>query len=245
MRVISMVPSWTETLIHCGVDVVGRTRFCIHPENKVKSISAVGGTKNLDWNKIKELDPQVLILDEEENPIWMADQSQYPYYASHVQSIQDMPRELSNLAHVLLNKELEKLAMRWSAILQNPPQVKSVLELPGIIEWIQKPDFEPKKIVYVIWKNPWIAVSQDTFIGSMLEFLGQKNKLISFAKKYPEFKLEDLDPKETLLLFSSEPFPFAKQKEEIKNLGFASAIIDGEAYSWFGVRSLGFLESLY
>ena len=65
---ISMVPSWTETLISCGVEVVGRTRYCIHPTPVVKDIAVVGGTKNIDWKKVREIDADLLILDQEENP---------------------------------------------------------------------------------------------------------------------------------------------------------------------------------
>ena len=89
-----------------------------------------------------------------------------------------------------------------------------------------------------------MAVAPETFIGGVLQLLGFGEFLIDFAKPYPEIDLSAYDKESTLLLFSSEPFPFANQKEWIKTLGFPSAIIDGESYSWFGLRTLEFLENL-
>src|ERR1022692_4596445 len=94
VRVISMVPSWTETLIESGVNVVGRTRFCIHPKDQVKSIQAVGGTKDIDWDKVNGLKPNLVILDQEENPKSMADQCPFPILATHVTQISDVGRDL-------------------------------------------------------------------------------------------------------------------------------------------------------
>ena len=83
-----LVPSITETLIEAGVEVVGRTRFCIHPAEKIKSISIVGGTKNIDWQKVEALKADALILDKEENPQSFANNSPIPYFAYHFEDVE-------------------------------------------------------------------------------------------------------------------------------------------------------------
>jgi hypothetical protein len=112
-----MVPSWTETLIEAGVEVVGRTRFCIHPQEKVKSIPVVGGTKDINWEKIKAIDFDFLVLDKEENPKEMADKAQSKVIATHVKRCDDVVTELQDLAIKLKNEKLNDFAKRWKAVL--------------------------------------------------------------------------------------------------------------------------------
>lgn len=245
MRVVSMVPSWTETLIECGVNVVGRTRFCIHPKEKVKSVEVVGGTKDIKWEKVKALDPDLMIFDREENPESMASESPYPYYASHIRSIGDVSQDLEGMADEIGSNRLRDLARRWSTVADRKRQPCGSLEnIPGMVEWVKKPGPKIDRFAYIIWKDPWMAVSKDTFIGSIFEWLGFGDMMMNFDKSYPEIPLEKLDPERTLLLFSTEPFPFLKQKKAIEKLPFAMGIVDGEPYSWFGVRSVKFLENM-
>lgn len=233
MRVVSLVPSWTETLLECGVNVVGRTRFCIHPQN---NLPIVGGTKNLDLAKLAEINPDLLLLDREEN---LPEMAAHPNaHVTHVQSIRDLPRELEELSRKLENQKLLQLAREWREELAAP---KPQQEIPGILEWIKKPAHAPQKTLYLIWKNPWMAAAPQTFIGSIFEHLAQP--LSPQEKKYPEIDFANYDPETTLLLFSSEPYPFARHRQSLPK-NFPSAIIDGEAYSWFGLRSLRFLQSL-
>jgi hypothetical protein len=90
-----------------------------------------------------------------------------------------------------------------------------------------------------------MCVSADTFIGSMLAKVGFESQLIHFDYKYPTIDLTDLDPEVSLVLYSSEPFPIHKKINDLKKLPYASAVVSGENFSWFGVRSLRFLENLY
>lgn len=237
-----MVPSWTETLLLCGVDVVGRTRYCIHPHDKVKSIPVVGGTKDIDWEKVKALNADYLLLDQEENPATMAKESFLKCYASHMRSFSDGPQECVALSKLFQNKHLSFLAERWSFLSKRQGAYK-LENLPGIIEWVNPLKSTVKNFIYVIWHNPWMAVSKNTYIGSVLGMMGVGDLQNNFAKSYPEFKLEDFDPAETALLCSSEPFPFHKKKDMLKSLPYSIALVDGESYSWFGVRSVKFVES--
>lgn len=242
MRIVSMVPSWTETLIAANVNIVGKTRFCIHPKTE---IPVVGGTKDWDWSKIVSLKPDLLILDKEENPVMMSEQKEIPYLATHVSSIEQMPHELLRLSNVIKNLSLAVYANEWQQVISNNSRRtwQPGLDLPGIIDWGRKPEVSIDKIIYIIWKSPWMCVSSDTFIGSMLNFCGLYLQL--YDQKYPQIDLENMsDKKSTLLLFSSEPYPFLKKQDRLAELGFPYAFVNGESFSWFGVRSLHFLKNL-
>lgn len=245
MRIISMVPSWTETLIEAEADLVGRTRFCIHPGDKIRAIPAVGGTKQWDVEKIRKLKPDLIVLDQEENTREMGQFDEFPLVTTHVKGLEDMPGELKKLAKATGLKKMHEYAERFEFALKGSYQLSSLEDLPGVEEWIHPlaKDQKIDRVVYVIWKNPWMAVSSQTFIGSMLERFVGRQKVWRDDNSYPPISFESFDEESTLLLFSTEPFPFAKQKAELQKLGFASAIVDGEKWSWFGIRSLRFLES--
>lgn len=241
MRVVSLVPSWTETLLACGVEVVGRTRFCVHPAG-AGAIPVVGGTKDLDLAKLLALKPDLVLVDKEENLPWMAAEHGWKTHVTHVSSTADMPGELGRLAELLSSERLRALGEEWRAELCASPATRPVGRMPGLLGWIREPASEPDLILYLIWRNPWMGVSRDTFVGSMLAHVGYGALLPSFPKKYPELELSSFDPGRTLLLFSSEPYPFSQKRAELGKLGFPSALVDGEAYSWFGIRSLRFLQ---
>lgn len=237
-----MVPSWTETLLWADVQVVGRTRFCIHPKDHVKEIPVFGGTKDLDRNKLFSVKADYLVLDREENPKWMADESPIPILDTHIQSVHDLPNELQRMSALLRNQKLDQLARKWQTIIDLSANESALRtnwqDLPGVIQWVHLPNQPVKKVLYVIWKDPWMVVSHNTFIGSMLDLVGAGTRLPSFDKKYPELDILQEDRESTLLLFSSEPYPFCKKIADIQNLGFPSALVDGELFSWFGLRSL-------
>ena len=239
MRVVSLVPSWTETLLECGVKIVGRTRFCVHPE-RASAIPAIGGTKDLKLHELKALQPDIVLVDKDENLPWMAEEHGWRTHVTHVQAASDLPRELARLAALLENPGLMSLGRAWETELRKPYPSRSVEQLPGVLEWWRRPASEPERIVYLIWRDPWMAVSRETFVGSMFEHLGFGRLFPEFSQRYPRLDLASFDPDRTLLLFSSEPFPFAVKKPELG--AFSGALVDGEAYSWFGIRSLEFLR---
>jgi ABC-type Fe3+-hydroxamate transport system substrate-binding protein len=240
MRVICLVPSLTETLLDSGVDVVGRTRFCIHPTSRVREIAIVGGTKDIDWEKVKALSADLLILDQEENPKSFADESPIPWFATHVRSVADLAGDLRLLSKACASKELLTWAERAQDILKKPkPRLQRV---PGLIREIGGGLSPSEKVIYVIWKGPWMAAGSKTYIGSVLGLLGIP------MKELPEGNYPVIS--ENLLAssagyFSSEPFPFAKKSAELVAEGFHGAIVDGEGYSWFGSRGIRFLEEIF
>lgn len=235
-----MVPSWTETLIEAGVDVCGRTRFCLYPTDKVPDIPIVGGTKDIDWKKIESLKPDLMIFDQEENPKKMAEECPYLWLATHVTSLKRAQQEMQRLGDTLQNKKIFEWAQKWDQLLAKPCGPWLMTNIPGQIQPLLggSPRF-PEQILYVIWKKPWMVASRDTYIGSVLEFLGATLGDPGNDKKYPE--ISELDLKKYYLLFSTEPFPFQKIANDLTASGLTGSLVDGEGYSWFGIRSLNFL----
>jgi iron complex transport system substrate-binding protein len=243
MRVVSLVPSWTETLLEAGVEVVGRTRFCLHPREKVAAIPRIGGTKDWNLERILELRPDLLILDREENPRFMSEHSQLPFWASHIARTEDVAPALEDLSTRLGGQaRLAELAREWRALPVAAPAYRGGTEIPGVIEWGRQPDGPVEHVLYIIWREPWMRAGHGTFIGSMLTRCGLGRLLPPGPEKYPHFHPEEWDAARTLLLFASEPYPFLRKKHEAAALGFPHAFVDGESFSWFGVRSLRFLQ---
>jgi hypothetical protein len=219
----------------------------------VEAIPRVGGTKEWNFARIVSLRPDLLVLDREENPKFMSEQSEIPWVATHVDSVAAMPGALELLAERVggagssaEGKRLVALGERWRRHLAKPERGESADfrfdDPPALIEWGLKPSHSISRILYVIWRDPWMAVSRDTFIGSVLSRFGWGVLLPDFPVKYPEIDLKAYDPERTLLLFSSEPYPFLKKRGELSSLGFPYAFVDGESLSWFGIRTLNFLE---
>ncbi|WP_374030089.1 helical backbone metal receptor [Bdellovibrio bacteriovorus] len=240
MRVVSMVPSWTETLLKAGVQVVGRTRFCIHPPKMITNIPIVGGTKDVSWDLVVDLKPDLVLLDEEENPSEMAEECPVPYLATHVSSLQTLQTELARLGEHFKNPALMEMSVDCLDILEAPRATWNNQKIPGFLEWVKAPTKEYDKVMYMIWKKPWMTVSHETYIGSVLDKLGANIVTFPEGEKYPVVEIEDYE--DCLFLFSSEPYPFQKKIADLKSLGVEGAIVNGESYSWFGARSIEFLR---
>ena len=250
MRVVSMVPSWTETLIECGCDVVGRTRFCIHPEH-ARDIPVVGGTKSIDWVTVAALKADVLLLDREENTRWMSVESPIEVFATHVTSVANLAPELERMAVRMAQPAIREVAARWARVARHPEgTLHSWLDLPGVIEWLRPPeDNAIGPFAYLIWRDPWMGIGPETFIASMLAAVGLPPELLlpqvglAGNPRYPVFDPSSL-PADAVLLASSEPYPFHRRRDFLLTLERPTAIVDGESFSWFGVRSLAFLEGV-
>ncbi|MCA0346688.1 MAG: helical backbone metal receptor [Actinobacteria bacterium] len=247
MRVVSLVPSLTETLIEAGANVVGRTRFCVHPEDKIALIPAVGGTKDLSWEKLKPLHPDLLILDQEENLPWMKAEAPCAVHVFHATSVADMPRQMQTLAGLFeapVQLRLLEQARLWTQASVAPDLEWRFDDIPAELRREVRSARRFEHVLYLIWKNPWMGVSQDTFIGSMFAKLGATALWPEFSEKYPKLDLAAHPPETTLLLLSSEPFPFGEKWDQLPELApYARVLVDGESFSWFGVRSLRFLLS--
>lgn len=242
MRIVSLVPSWTETLLAAEIPLVGRTRFCIHPKAALETIPVVGGTKNIDWKTVNELRPDVLILDKEENPKEFFDEAPCPCIVTHVENLSTFGEALELLHAEFASPKLASFIEDFKKLeIEQSLELPVQGEFPGHLEWLHAPSEKIKKILYVIWKNPWMSVSKKTFIGSNLEYLFGPDIQFEFAEKYPNINIEEFADANTALFYSSEPYPFAKKKRDLPKLECPQALVDGESFSWYGVRSLRFL----
>lgn len=247
MRVVCMVPSWTETLIACGVNVVGRTRYCIHPKDAVADIAVVGGTKDVQWEKVASLAPDLVIFDKEENTKAMADSCPYPYVATEITTVQQMPEALAQLAEQLDNAELLALARRYSQVLSKPlaaqPEQLPLLEHSATASTMVLTEERPW--LYLIWRKPYMSIGRHTFIASVFSHLGFEDKLLTFDESYPTFTPAQLTTLNPVLLCSTEPYPFAKQLQVTQQeLALDAVLLDGEPLCWYGIRCLRYLESV-
>lgn len=195
----------------------------------------VGGTKDLRPDDIAALGADIVILDREENPKAFTDQITSPWLATHVEGLAGLERELRRLARELRAPGLAREADRADRLLQSPPLKSAPGVLPGLIEELS-PWSPDKEILYVIWKDPWMAAGAGTYIDDVLARLGFRRRA-GLEGRYP--RLTEAELSEAYPLYSSEPFPFAKKRDGLR----AGAIVDGEGFSWFGSRGLDFLEA--
>jgi ABC-type Fe3+-hydroxamate transport system substrate-binding protein len=227
-RIVSLVPSITELLYSLGLDqeVVGITKFCVHPPAWFRSKSRIGGTKNVRLESIRLLQPDLILANKEENVKEQVEElaHHYPVWVSDVRTLDDACRMIREIG-VLTDRE------------------RQALTLVGNIRWefdnLPLPAGPSPRTAYFIWRSPWMVAGGDTFIHDMLQRAGYTN-LFREQNRYPTIDLPSLAAAgcENILL-SSEPFPFRQQHiEEIRAvLPHASfQLVDGEMFSWYGSR---------
>jgi ABC-type Fe3+-hydroxamate transport system substrate-binding protein len=225
-RIICLVPSLTELLIDLGLkdQVIGRTRFCIHPEGKIDDIEIVGGTKSPNLEKIVELEPDFILANKEENR--EEDIEVLRKYAevrvTEIESIQNAILEISSLG--------EKLGVEKRAN-------DMIQKITGLLN--DRPSTNTRSVAYFIWKDPWMSIGNDTYIHDVLHKYNLNN-VYGLQKRYPKTNLDELAKKNPeLILLSSEPYPFKKKHiKELKETCPNSQIklVNGEWFSWHGSR---------
>jgi ABC-type Fe3+-hydroxamate transport system substrate-binding protein len=226
-RIVSLVPSQTELLFDLGLDeqVVGITKFCIHPTEWFKSKERVGGTKNINLSTIKKLNPTLIIANKEENvkeqiealtkdyPVWLTDVNNLDEALQMIEDLGALTNTQAKANHLTqkIKANFEQLAATNTTI----------------------------NTCYLIWQNPYMTVGGDTFINDMLQKCGFTN-IFKTENRYPEISISQLPTANCqLLLLSSEPYPF-KQKhiddlqQQLPNTKIL--LVDGEMFSWYGSR---------
>lgn len=237
-RIISIVPSQSEFLWHIGVrnELVGITKFCIHPKQMFTNIEHVGGTKKLNLTKIRALKPNLIIANKEENNKEEIEllQKEFDVWISDIYNFKDAFK-MMNLLSVILKKESETKLL--------------ISEIKKLIKLI-KNNFNKQTVAYFIWNKPYMLAANNTYINFILNYLGLKN-VVQSINRYPEVTIEALKKLNPQICFlSSEPFPF-KQKHILelqKHLPNSKIIIvDGEVFSWYGNRMMelaGYIKTL-
>lgn len=227
-RIISVVPSQTELLYDLGLEdeVIAITKFCIHPENWFRTKERIGGTKNLDLDRIRELKPDLIIANKEENSKADIEElsDEFPVWVSDIYNLDDAQQMIQQLGNLLGKDHMAQAIARM--IEKGFSSIKSL--------------HKKQRALYLIWQNPWMSVNRDTFIHDMIQRLGLENVTSAFASRYPQLSAEEiktLNPQ--LVLLSSEPYPFKeKHISQLQALLPNSRIglVDGEAFSWYGSR---------
>lgn len=235
MRIVSLCPSLTELVfdLQAGDELVGRTRFCIHPADRVGAIERVGGTKNPKVDRIIELGPDLILMNEEENRVEDADALRAAGFSVHA----SMPRTAGETAAMVrsiggaiarleaaesIARDIEVRAARVRQAAAGRPAVT---------------------YAYLIWRDPWMTLSNDTFVAGLLSLPGGRNVFGAHDSRYPAIspgELRAADPE--LVLLSSEPFPFRDaHADELASLSGVPRerfhLVDGELLSWHGSRT--------
>jgi ABC-type Fe3+-hydroxamate transport system substrate-binding protein len=228
-RIISLVPSQTELLFDLGLidEVIGITKFCIHPAEWFRTKTRIGGTKKLNIELIKQLQPDLIIANKEENVKEQVEELEkyFPVWVSDVNNLNDAYEMIEQIG-IITNKE--------------QPANEIILQVKEGFAKIPTPDSR-LRTAYFIWQNPYMTVGGDTFIHSMLEVAGFEN-LYADQIRYPEITIDKLRIKNCQLVFlSSEPYPFkqnhiAELQSALPNTKII--IVDGEMFSWYGSRLL-------
>lgn len=227
-NIVSLVPSLTELLFDLGLgdQVVGRTRFCIHPESDVESVPIIGGTKNPRIDKIQSIKPDLIIANHEENRKEDVEELQKDFEV--------MVTEISTIEEALFG--IHQIGKRCDVLDQANELINAVQR-----DFDERPDEPTLSVAYLIWKNPWMTVGGDTYVHSVLSEWNLVN-VFGDNRRYPKISLEQMnDLQPDVILLSSEPFPFKeKHIQEISEAcpGSSVLLVDGEWFSWYGSRML-------
>jgi ABC-type Fe3+-hydroxamate transport system substrate-binding protein len=224
-RIVSLVPSQTELLHYFGLEkeTLGITKFCIHPDEWFRSKIRVGGTKNVNIQKVKDLQPDLIIANKEENT--EEDILELvkccPVYISDINSVDEALQMVKDIGQLCGKEQI------------------AVDLIDDITDDFQAfPQFN-KSVVYLIWRAPYMACGTNNFINAMMGQLALKN--LVHEPRYVEISLDEISKlNPDVVLLSTEPFPFDdKHKLELESkLNSEIAIVDGEMFSWYGSRML-------
>ncbi len=251
-KIVSLVPSQTELLSDLALDeaVTGITKFCVHPQDWLRTKKIIGGTKNANIEKIKSLQPTLIIANKEENvkeqieelakhfPVWVSDVNDLGSALQMIASIgeitdrkiaaQKIIEQIKN-GFTQLNNQHFRLHQKNGEPAPKP-KTQNLKHLQPVVKL---------KSTYLIWKDPYMTVGGDTFISNMLHHAGLQN-IFEKETRYPQVTIEQLHISNCqLLLLSSEPYPFRQKhidelQAQLPNTKIL--LVNGEMFSWYGSR---------
>lgn len=235
-RIISLVPSTTETLYRLGVwdYVVGVTRYCVHPSSAITDKVVVGGTKQCNLDRLQTLRPDLVICNQEENTpdiVHTIENLGIDVYVAFPTTHAEALHELQILGRIFNRLSITE---QWSATFTDQVKIENHSSFT---------------YAYLIWRKPWMGVGQSTFIHQQLSLIGGRNIFENHPDRYMTLENKDLLESEAHILLSSEPFPFTtKHIRELEDLGIPRNrihLIDGEYCSWHGVRMIESIKYLH
>ncbi|MTG98420.1 MULTISPECIES: ABC transporter substrate-binding protein [Myroides] len=231
-RIVSLVPSQTETLFDLGLEdeIVGITKFCVHPYHLKATKTKVGGTKKVHLEKIKLLQPDIIIANKEENTLEIVESLKgiCPVWVTDVVTLDDNIQMIEDFGN-LFNKRTE--ARKWIDKLNFAQR--------DFMDFVK--DKNSYKAAYFIWREPFMVAGRDTFINELLKLNKFVNVYENREERYPEIELKKIriqgDPE--VVFLSSEPFPFTEEHAfEIGRFTHhgKTVFVDGEMFSWYGTH---------
>jgi ABC-type Fe3+-hydroxamate transport system substrate-binding protein len=224
-NIVSLVPSLTELLSYLGLEdeVKGITKFCIYPPEWLLTKKIIGGTKNIHLEKIKQLSPNLIISNKEENVFSQIEDASYiaPVWVTDINNLQDaysMILELGTYCNVLQKARqlVQEIQLQFTALQPINPSLK---------------------VAYFIWNKPFMVAASNTFIHEIMQLCGFKNAFENL-NRYPEISAAQIiTANPQLILLSSEPYPFKEKHVEIFQKLIPTAeikLVNGEMFSWYG-----------
>lgn len=239
-RIASLVPSLTELMFALGLGehVVARTRFCTHPAEAAETATSVGGTKKVKMARLLGLRPTHVLVNIDETPKPLAEElaaAGLKVIVTHPMSPRDNLSLYALFGHIFRREEQAAGLSR---------RFQEAYDRLGALDW------PPARVLYLIWSDPWMSISRETYIARMLALVGWHIVPAASAARYPA-----LDPDDPAwqaadrILFSTEPYPFSERsiaafREARPDIRADLRLIDGEMLSWYGSRAIAALGYL-
>lgn len=229
-RVVSLVPSATETLRALGVDPVACTRFCEQPD-----LPAVGGTKNPDVDAIVALAPDVVVMNDEENRAEDAEALVAAGLRVHSMS----PRSVADVGPAMI-------ALGETVGVGVPERFAAGEWESGLAAQVAMR--ERTSAAVLVWRRPWMTMNGDTYGSSLLEAIGIDNVFADDDDRYPEVTLDAIRARRPdIVLLPSEPYVFKdRHVDEVAAAlpGVDTRLVDGRDLFWWGIRTPDALSRL-
>ena len=229
-RVVSLVPSATETLLALGVTPVACTRFCEQP-----SLPHVGGTKDPRVDEVAALGPDLVVVNDEENRL-----EDVEALRAHGLPLHEMsPRSVAGVGPAVA-----ALARAVGAAVPGPFDAWDA----WLAQWLRPEGVRRRRAFVPVWRRPWMTLAGDTYGSSLLDLLGWENVFADAGERYPEVTLEDAAARRPdAVLLPSEPYPFKERHVAQVEAGVPGAdvvLVDGQDLFWWGIRTPAAAERL-
>ena len=238
-RIISLVPSQTELLFDLGLDqeIIGLTKFCIHPAEKYNEKTKIGGTKNLNLELIRSLKPDLIIGNKEENEQSQIEElmQEFPVWMSDIYNLEDAKLAIHQIGE-LVDRQPEAAYLNY--LINAGFNDLQILASQNNIN---------KTVAYLIWRKPFMLAGENTFISDILALNGLHTVVKS--SRYPVMELQELKELQPDVIFlSTEPYPFNEKHVKELQTAFPQAsvrLVDGEMFSWYGSRLVKAVQYLF
>lgn len=242
-RVVSLCPSITETLVAIGGlrRLAAATRYCVRPKGMLWGLPRIGGTKDPDIARILALKPDLVFANQEENrleDVRALEEAGVEVDVTFPRTVSEVPGAIRRWGDRMgegSEGEAEALAGRIEA------EEKSLRsETPG----------SPFLYAYWIWKDPWMTVSDDTYVSDLIGLAGGVNVFGRDAERYPTATPQaSLERGADVHFFPSEPYHFRREKhdpmtEQLFGKERVRLFVNGDDYCWHGVRTLDGLKAM-